>query len=121
MSERRNRPKTRPLRASDLAPKTRTAAAAPETVAASVVESTTPTADRLAVPTAAREAPAKIKFTASLELDTADSFDLLARAARRKLGRQVAKLDVLTALISLAADDASLRDQMIDLIGERKQ
>jgi hypothetical protein len=53
------------------------------------------------------------KYTANLDLDTATEFDALALAARRKLGRRVDKSEIMKALIRLAADDASLKDQVI--------
>jgi hypothetical protein len=61
------------------------------------------------------------KFTANLDADTAAEFDGLALAARRKLGRRVDKLDILKALIRLAADDASLRDQIISEVEKAGQ
>ncbi len=65
---------------------------------------------------AAKQKPALSKFTANLDADTAAEFDGLALAGRRKLGRKVDKSDVLRAFIRLAADDASLRDQIISEI-----
>ncbi len=53
------------------------------------------------------------KYTANLDADTATEFDALALAARRKLGRRVDKSEIMKALIRLAADDASLKDQVI--------
>jgi len=53
------------------------------------------------------------KYTANLDADTATEFDALALVARRKLGRRVDKSEIMKALIRLAADDASLRDQVI--------
>ncbi len=65
---------------------------------------------------AAKVKPVTTKFTANLDADTAAEFDGLALAARRKLGRRVDKLDLLKAFVRLAADDASLRDQIISEI-----
>jgi hypothetical protein len=62
--------------------------------------------------------PPTIKFTANLDYETSGYFDELASLARRKLYRQVDKVDVLKALIRLASDDGSLRDQVIDEIGK---
>jgi hypothetical protein len=59
------------------------------------------------------------KFTANLDPKTAAAFDELALVARRKLERRVEKIEVLKALIMLAADDASLRDQEIAEVRER--
>lgn len=57
--------------------------------------------------------PPMTKYTALLDLDTADAFDGLARAARRHTGKTIGKAEILRALILLAADDASLRDQLM--------
>lgn len=57
------------------------------------------------------------KYTALLDDTTAVAFDELALMARRRLGRRVDKSQLMRALILLAADDASLRDQVIDQIG----
>jgi hypothetical protein len=66
---------------------------------------------------AARTAPPTSKYTANLDADTAAEFDGLALTARRKLGRRVDKSDILKTLIHLAADDASLREQLIAELG----
>src|SRR5215218_138632 len=47
----------------------------------------------------------KIKYTALLDLDTADAFDELAKVARRRTGKTVGKAEIMRALIMLAADD----------------
>jgi hypothetical protein len=65
----------------------------------------------------ARTAPPTSKYTANLDADTAAEFDGLALTARRKLGRRVDKSDILKTLIHLAADDASLREQLIAELG----
>lgn len=62
------------------------------------------------------EKPKTTKYTALLDDQTAVAFDELALVARRKLGRRVDKSQLMRALILLAADDASLRDQLIDQI-----
>lgn len=67
------------------------------------------------------EKPATTKYTALLDDPTAIAFDELALVARRKLGRRVDKSKLLRALILLAADDAALRDQVIDQIGKSDQ
>ncbi|MFR9807365.1 hypothetical protein ACL02T_34495 [Pseudonocardia sp. RS010] len=108
----RRRGKVAPLRASDIA-RVREQAPAPASGVGN--DTTTQTASRV------NGGTPKSKFTASLDFDQLDQFDRLAAAARRKLAMQVDKLDVLTALVQLAADDAALRDQMIELIGERKR
>lgn len=56
--------------------------------------------------------PARSKFTVLLDLDTTERFDDLAKLARRATGRTVGKADILRALILLASDDASLREQL---------
>jgi hypothetical protein len=53
------------------------------------------------------------KYTALLDPETAEAFDELALRARRVKGRRVEKSEIVRALIMLAADDASLRDQVI--------
>jgi predicted transcriptional regulator len=53
------------------------------------------------------------KYTALLDSETAEAFDELALRARRAKGRRVEKAEIVRALIMLAADDASLRDQII--------
>lgn len=68
-------------------------------------------------PVTAAEKPRTTKYTALLDDLTAVAFDELALIARRKLGRRVDKSQLMRALILLAADDASLRDQVIDQLG----
>jgi hypothetical protein len=58
------------------------------------------------------------KYTALLDLDTADAFDGLARAARRHTGKTVGKAEIMRALILLAADDATLRQQVLDQLAK---
>jgi len=53
------------------------------------------------------------KYTALLDPATAEAFDELALRARRVKGRRVEKSEIMRVLITLAADDASLRDQVI--------
>jgi hypothetical protein len=90
------------------APARPTSQEAPEETAAP-----SPSAERPAT----RTAPPTSKYTANLDADTAAEFDGLALTARRKLGRRVDKSDILKTLIHLAADDASLRDQLIAELG----
>jgi hypothetical protein len=85
-----------------------TPVARPASVAADEADSFTEPVQ--AAPTAK---PATSKYTALLDVDTAAEFDGLALMARRKLGRKVDKSEIVRSLIRLAADDASLRDQMI--------
>lgn len=89
-------------------PPPQAARVAPEETAAPA-----PSAERPAT----RTAPPTSKYTANLDADTAAEFDGLALTARRKLGRRVDKSDILKTLIHLAADDASLRDQLIAELG----
>jgi hypothetical protein len=64
----------------------------------------------------ARSAPAASdrpsKFTLLLDADAAADFDALAVQLRRQLGRRVEKAAIVRALIALAADDTTLRDQL---------
>lgn len=55
-----------------------------------------------------------MKYTAQLDIDTADAFDGLVRCARRSLGQHVEKIELLRAWILLTADHASLREQVFD-------
>lgn len=75
------------------------------------------TRTRRAASPAAAEQPSK--YTALLDPTTAAAFDELALAARRALGRKVDKSQLMRALIMLTADDASLRDQMIEQLRHR--
>ena len=59
----------------------------------------------------------KIKYTALLDLDAADAVDELAKVARRRTGKTVGKAEIMRALIMLAADDASLREQLMAALG----
>lgn len=65
-----------------------------------------------------RNPPGTTKYTAYLDAQTAATFDELALIARRKLGRKVDKVELLKVLVLLAADDGSLRDQVIDEVGK---
>jgi len=58
------------------------------------------------------------KYTALLDPATAEAFDELALRARRVKGRRVEKSEIIRALITLAADDASLRDQVIGQLSD---
>jgi hypothetical protein len=118
MTERK-RPSRRRTMAEAGAPATST----PATVAASVPaarpgpsappSSPTPsTAPR--APQKTEQRPGGVKYTAVLDDDTTDAFETLTRVARRRLGRHVDKIEVMRALLLLAADDTSVRDQMIE-------
>lgn len=63
---------------------------------------------------ATKDKPPMTKYTALLDLDTAEAFDGLAVAARRHTGKTVGKAEIMRALILLAADDAALRAQVLD-------
>jgi hypothetical protein len=65
--------------------------------------------------------PVTSKYTALLDAETAAVFDELALIARRKLGRKVDKSELVRALIMLAADDGSLREQVIGEIERRER
>ncbi|OLM08727.1 hypothetical protein [Pseudonocardia sp. Ae707_Ps1] len=56
------------------------------------------------------------KYTAVLDDDTLDAFEQLTRVARRRLGRHVDKVEIFSTLVLLAADDVSLRDQLISAV-----
>jgi hypothetical protein len=58
-------------------------------------------------------------YTARFDADTAAAFDGLALAARRKLGRKVDKSELVRAFITMAADDGSLRDEVIEEVRRR--
>jgi hypothetical protein len=73
----------------------------------------TPTTEPAPAP-ATKGKPPMTKYTALLTLDDADKFDELAKAARRRVGRAIGKADLMRALILLAADDASVKEQVID-------
>lgn len=60
------------------------------------------------------------KYTVKFRPDTAAEFDALALRCRRRLNRRVDKSEIVTALIRLAADDASLADQIISELGQHK-
>lgn len=63
------------------------------------------------VPTpAAKRATAK--FTVLLSPEDAATFDELSLTLRRLLGHRVPKADIVRALVMLAADDATLREQL---------
>jgi hypothetical protein len=92
---------------------------ASQALRASMVAPARPSTPAAADASAATPAGAadKVKMTKySIQLVDADAlrFDELALAARRKLGRRVDKSELLRALLLLAADDASLRGQLID-------
>lgn len=104
----------RPLRAAVTAtatrPVTEALAPAPETLE--------PASAPTPATTAGKPDKRPNKYTVLLDDRTAVAFDELALVARRKLGRRVDKSALLRALILLAADDASLRDQVIDHVGK---
>ena len=77
-----------------------------------------PDAQAEAAPPAA-ERQRTTKYTATLDDETAVAFDELALVARRKLGRLVDKSELLRALVLLASDDASLREEIISKLPAR--
>lgn len=91
---------------------------APEPVATAAPVAAAPPQPR-EVPAPPRPNRAGSKYTAVLDDDTRDAFEHLARVARRRLGRHVDRIEVLSALVLLAADDASLRDQVVTMIGKQ--
>lgn len=64
--------------------------------------------------------PQYSKYTTLLDAATATAFDELALTARKALGRKVDKSTLVRELIMLAADDASLREQLIDQIRDEQ-
>lgn len=58
------------------------------------------------------------KYTVKFRPDDAATFDALALRCRRRLNRRVDKSEIVTVLIRLAADDASLVDQLIGELGQ---
>lgn len=60
------------------------------------------------------------KYTVKFRPDTAAEFDALALRCRRRLNRRVDKSEIVTALIRLVADDASLADQLVAELGQQK-
>jgi hypothetical protein len=52
------------------------------------------------------------KFTVLLDRRAAVEFDRLAMQMRNQLGRRIEKAAIVRALVALAADDATLRDQL---------
>lgn len=75
------------------------------------------------VPASAPAAPSSSKgskYTALLDAETAAAFDELALKARRALGHKVEKSEIMRVLIMLAADDASLRDQVVSEVEARR-
>jgi len=77
--------------------------------------------DAITKPVEPKKASKGSKYTAVLDDDTAAAFDELALRGRRALGRRVEKIELLSTLIMLAADDASLRDQVFALVEERRR
>lgn len=61
-----------------------------------------------------------VKYSLQLDEDTSEVFDDLVKKARRRLGRHVDKAMIVRAVLGLMADDASLRDQVIDEVGRRE-
>jgi len=110
MTERK-RPSRRRTMAEAGAPATST----PATVAAPAPAARPgPPARAPRAPEKAEQRPGGVKYTAVLDDDTTDAFETLTRVARRRLGRHVDKIEVMRALLLLAADDTSVRDQMIE-------
>jgi hypothetical protein len=59
-------------------------------------------------------------FTVRLNGNDAEQFDRLALDLRRQLGRAVRKSDLVRVLVALAADDATLRQQLTDELRSRQ-
>jgi hypothetical protein len=56
------------------------------------------------------------KFTVNLDANDAEDFDAVVLAARRTLGRRVDKSEIVRAVIKLLGSDATLRQQVWDLV-----
>lgn len=63
--------------------------------------------------------PKVSKYTAKLPLETADTFDQVTLRLRRRLERHVDKLDILSAWISMTADDPTLLEQVAEELERR--
>src|SRR5258707_246871 len=61
-----------------------------------------------------------IRYSMLLDEDTSEVFDDLVKKAKRRLSRHVDKSMLVRAVISMLADDASLRDQVFDEVGRRE-
>jgi hypothetical protein len=75
-----------------------------------------PPVEEVPVPVQTRKAThaGMSKYTVLLDGETAAAFDELALIARRRTGVRIEKSALLRVLIRLAADDAALREQVID-------
>lgn len=112
----RKRQAVAPLRAADLA-KTRQQQQAPpavEPVAAPPEVEQRPAEAPTPVNAATTTPGRRIKYSQNMDEAVYDNIELVVRLSRRSLHRHVTKAEVLDALINRCADDASLRDQIID-------
>lgn len=91
--------------------KERTRAAAPPPAAAEPAPASRP-ASRPSPAAPAGERPSK--FTVLLDQDQAADADSLQLTIRRQLARRVDKSEIVRALLALAADDLTLRQQLVD-------
>jgi hypothetical protein len=114
----RKRQAVAPLRAADLA---KTRQQSPPVVERSAPEVERRPADAVTpVVAATTELPErKIKYSQNMDESVHENLELIVRLSRRSLRRHVTKAQVLDALINRCADDASLRDQIIDDLGSR--
>ncbi|MGD9631608.1 MAG: hypothetical protein AB7H53_19240 [Hyphomicrobium sp.] len=107
----------KPLRAADLAKARGATPPAAEPVLPAPVVEVVPAVEKLpqtASNTLDDNAPRTIKYSQNFDEATHENLELIVRLCRRKLRRHVTKSQVLEALINRTADDASLRDQIID-------
>lgn len=114
----RKRHAVAPLRAADLAKVRQQQGSAVE----SQPEVEQPPAAAVATPVnaATTELPErKIKYSQNMDEAVHENLELVVRLARRSLRRHVTKAQVLDVLINRCADDASLRDQIIDDLAGR--
>lgn len=97
--------------------KERTRAAAPPPAAAEPAPPRRP-ASR---PPAASAGERPSKFTVLLDQDQAADADSLQLTIRRQLARRVDKSEIVRALLALAADDLTLRQQLVDELRRQRR
>lgn len=101
----------RPNPFDEVVKKPRTRSAAPPPAAAEPAPASRP-ASRPAPAAPAGERPSK--FTVLFEQAEAADFDGLQLAVRRQLAQRVDKAAIVRALVALAADDLTLREQLVE-------
>ena len=79
-----------------------------------------PTPESARTEDAQQDGEALTKFTVTFDMDTADNFDRLSSQVRRLLGRSAAKADIVRALVNIASEESTLREQVADELRNRK-